>query len=210
MSNTGREAQLGPAGAYVGHHDREGARQPKRFDPARSARLDDPARLDYLSAETVLELLDAPLGATVLDFGAGTGFYVDEYLRLRPDLHVIAIDEQHEMLAALRRRAWPDRFVVGGPDLLTSVAGDVQRVVALNVLHEIGDDDLRRLVHLVGSGVPILFIDWNAAILERPGPPAAHVYDTQQALERLQRLGLSVTRQAALTYHYAITCEVAR
>lgn len=186
------------------HHDRHGARQPERFKPSRAAMLDDRTRLDYLPAQTVLDLLDAPQHATVLDFGAGTGFYAEELLRLRPDLRIIAVDEQEEMLARLRGRAQDDRFVVGGPEIVDDVAGSVDRVLAINVLHEIGDDDLRRLVRLMPPAARFVFIDWDAAVEPRPGPPADHVYRSHEAAERLTKLGLISEKPVQLTYHYAL------
>lgn len=186
------------------HHARHGARQPERFDPARAAMLDDPARLAYLPAQRILDLLDVPAGGTVLDFGAGTGFYVDALLRLRPDLRVIAVDEQDAMLALLRERARGGRFVVGGPEIVDDVAGTVDRVLAINVLHEIGDDDLRHLVQRLGPRATFLFIDWDAAVTDRPGPPADHVYRAAEAATRLATLGLASEPPVQLTYHYAL------
>ena len=45
----------------MSEHDRHGVEQPKRFDPARAARLDDPPRFIHLSLANVLALLDPPL-----------------------------------------------------------------------------------------------------------------------------------------------------
>src|SRR5215469_9628372 len=84
--------------------DRHGARQPERFDPARAALLDDPARLQYLPPERLIELLDAPAGARVVDFGAGTGAIAIELAGRRLDLEIIALDEQTQMLDLLKAK----------------------------------------------------------------------------------------------------------
>src|SRR3989304_2758407 len=90
---------------HVKHdHSRHGAKQPERFDPARAAKLDDPARFESLPPAEVIDLLDAPQGACVIDFGTGTGTYAIELARRRPDLQVIALDEQPEMLELLRAK----------------------------------------------------------------------------------------------------------
>jgi len=84
--------------------ERAGSRQPRPFDPARAGQLDDPARLAYLPPLDLLRLLDPPAGTAVLDFGAGTGTYAIALARLRPDLRIIAMDEQPQMLAHLKRK----------------------------------------------------------------------------------------------------------
>jgi len=56
-------------------------------------------------------------------------------------------------------------------------------------------------------GGRIVVVDWNAAI-ERPvGPPRDHVYLATEARSRLERLGLRVTEEAPLEYHYVLTAE---
>lgn len=84
--------------------DRHGARQPERFNPERASRLDDPARFQYLPPGEVEKMLDAPAGGALLDFGTGTGTYAIELARMRPDVEVIALDEQPEMLVLLRAK----------------------------------------------------------------------------------------------------------
>ena len=41
---------------------RHGARQEERFNPERAAKLDDPARFEYLPVQEVARLLDVPAG----------------------------------------------------------------------------------------------------------------------------------------------------
>src|SRR5579863_10143435 len=62
-----------PHDAHEHGEDRHGARQPRRFDPKRAARLNDPTRLAYLPPDRIFALLAAPQGGRVADFGTGTG-----------------------------------------------------------------------------------------------------------------------------------------
>ncbi|MGH7661595.1 MAG: class I SAM-dependent methyltransferase [Vulcanimicrobiaceae bacterium] len=189
---------------------REGAKQPQRFNPERAARLDDPARFAYLPVADVLALLDAPQGATLVDFGTGTGTYAIEIARVRPDLRIVALDEQSEMLelvrAKLREESLPN-VEPAANDVLPSLRGRAERVLAINVLHELGDAalaDVRELLHLDGT---VLFVDWNADV-ERPiGPPRDHVYSPEQARRRLEGAGFIVRDEQRLLYHYAIVVQ---
>lgn len=195
-----------PAGA-VDDAQRAGAKQPQRFDPCRADLLDDVSRFAYLPPERVLELLDPPRGSLVVDFGTGTGTYAIRVAAMRPDVTVVALDEQPEMLARLRAK--PEAASLGNfrptlPSELEPLRGRVNRVLALNVLHELGDDALRTVAALLGADGFALFIDWNAEV-ERPvGPPRDHVYGPREATERLEKFDFRVEPLEPLSYHYAL------
>ncbi len=188
-------------------HDRTGAKQPKRFDPARAAMLDDPARFEYLPPAEIIAALDPPSGGTVVDFGTGTGAFAIELARRRPDLRVIAYDEQPGMLDLLKAKSDAARLKNLEPvlsDRAEEMAGIGDRILAINVLHEVGDDALAQMVRMLKPGGSILFIDWDAAI-ERPvGPPRDHTYSCPEARERLEKAGLSVKLLKPWRYHFAL------
>jgi 2-polyprenyl-3-methyl-5-hydroxy-6-metoxy-1,4-benzoquinol methylase len=198
----------GPGGH--GGDDRHGARQPERFDPARAALLDDPARFEYLPPDEVFAMLTAPSGGRVVDFGTGTGVYAIELARRRPDLEVIALDEQREMLDLLRAKpaakALANLTAVHTAEI-ARLSGTADRVLALNVLHEVGDEPLRTMAALLKPGGLVLVIDWNAGV-ERPvGPPRDHVYTASEARERMERMGLRIAREGIFKYHYALVAR---
>jgi SAM-dependent methyltransferase len=194
-------------------HDRHGAKQPERFDPARAAILDDPARFAYVSPDTLLAELAPARVSTLVDFGAGTGLYAIALAQRRPDLRIVALDEQPAMLEHLRaaiERAGVTNVEAVDPSAMERLRGNAHGVLALNVLHELGDaalDDVRAL--LTPDGVA-LFVDWNADI-ERPvGPPRDHVYGVEDAVRRLERAGFAVDVRAALPYHYTLAARRVR
>jgi len=139
--------------ARVKHVDkRYGARQSERFDPERAAKPDDPARFEYLPSEEVATLLDIPAAGKVADFGTGTGTYAIELARLRPDVEVLALDELPEMLDLLRAKSAAAVLTNLKPMLARDSGGlekTIDRVLALNVLHELGDEALRELAALL-------------------------------------------------------------
>ncbi len=189
--------------------DRHGARQPERFDPAKAAALEDPARFVYLPVEEVEALLDAPRGATLIDFGAGTGAYCRALARRRPDLRLVALDEQPRMLNLLRQRLADEPLanvrpvLAGGPEA-RALEGQADRVLALNVLHELGDAALESLAALLASQGRAVFIDWNADVERPAGPPRGHVYGPAEARARLAALGWRILCERAFPYHYAL------
>jgi ubiquinone/menaquinone biosynthesis C-methylase UbiE len=193
-----------------GLDDRHGARQPERFNPERASRLDDPARFEYLPPEEVAKMLDIPTGGKLLDFGTGTGTYAIELARLRPDVEVIAFDEQPEMLDLLRAKPAARELAnlrTALPSEIEVYKGKIDRVLALNVLHELGDDALRDLKALLKPGGSALFIDWNAEV-ERPGgPPAEHLYSPAEGRERLEQMGYKIQAEWLFPFHYSILAD---
>lgn len=186
--------------------DRHGARQPERFNPERASRLDDPARFEYLPPQAVLQMLAVPANARVLDFGAGTGTYAIELARLRPDVEVIAFDEQPAMLDCLREKLAAKSLPNLKPILAghgVNLAGKIDRVLALNVLHELGDEALKSLRSLLKPQGSALLIDWNAEVDRPVGPPRDHVYSPAEARARLEGLGFQIEAERSFPYHYA-------
>jgi cyclopropane fatty-acyl-phospholipid synthase-like methyltransferase len=191
-------------------HERHGAKQPDRFDPARAAILDDPARFSYVPVDMLLSMLEIPAGGTLVDFGTGTGLYAVEIARRRPDVRVLALDEQPQMLAHVREaigRSGLSNVEPVPSEALGPMLGSADRILALNVLHELGDHALEELRSLLADDGKALFVDWNAEA-ERPvGPPRDHVYDIKDAAQRLAAAGFSVIERRTLAYHYALLAE---
>lgn len=186
--------------------DRHGAKQLRRFDPARANVLDDTARFEYVSPERVVALLDVPPGATVLDFGTGTGTYAIEIARRVPSATVLALDEQPAMLERLRAKSEADavpNLIAVTPTDLAAYAGAISRIFALNVLHEIGDDALASFATLLAPDGFALVIDWNADVARPVGPPNDHVYGVVAARDRLASMGYVVTDLDGFAYHHA-------
>ena len=195
-----------------GDADRHGARQPERFDPARAALLDDPSRFGYLPPDEIFAMLAAPAGGRVVDFGTGIGTYAIELARARPDLEVIALDEQQQMLDLLRAKPAAQKLsnlIALHTDEIAKLNGTADRILALNVLHELGDKALRAMAALLKPNGTVLVVDWNAGV-ERPvGPPRDHVYTVAEARERMERIALRIEGERMFKYHYSLVARVA-
>ena len=149
-------------------------------------------------------MLDAPAGARVVEFGAGTGAIAIELARRRPDLEVIALDEQQQMLDLLAAKPAARELRNLKPTLSgeMALAQSAERVLAINVLHELGDEALEDLAGMLKPGGSALVVDWNAETDRPVGPPRDHVYSPAEARQRLEAAGLRATEIQPLKYHY--------
>jgi SAM-dependent methyltransferase len=186
---------------------RAGARQPEKFDSRRADLLDDASRFAYLPPEKIFALLDPPPGGCVVDFGAGTGTYSILLARARRDITVIAFDEQPEMLGRLRAK--PESRQLRNlraalSDEIGNLRGCADRVLLLNVLHELGDAAIEDLGSMLKAGGFAICMDWNAEVDRPVGPPKDHVYTTEEAIARLQSAGFSAEALDPLPYHFAL------
>jgi ubiquinone/menaquinone biosynthesis C-methylase UbiE len=185
-----------------------------KFDPAKSATLEDPARLAWQHPDVVVDLLALTGVETVVDYGAGTGVYTLPVAAALPRGRVLAVDMSRDLLDILESKLTPDlagRVEIvetrGNEVPLPDGAADV--VLSVNVWHELYDEtealaEMKRVLTPTGR---LVIVDW--APVERPvGPPAHHVLSLEQTEAVVASMGLHVWRSSApgppLPYHYAV------
>jgi SAM-dependent methyltransferase len=183
----------------------------KKFDPSRADRLEESDRLSYVDPERVLALLDIPPGGVVIDFGAGTGVYTIEIAERRPDAHVIALDEQPTMIQRIREKPRASRANIEArlPDVIPERTGTVDRILGLNVLHELDDVDFDAMRALLKPDGALVLLDWNPGVERTRGPDAKHLYDAGAARELLARFGFDAKPAGEFPYHLAFVCRIA-
>lgn len=125
--------------------------------------LDSPTRRKKLPALPLLQQIGIKPGDTILDFGAGIGYFSLPALDLvGPTGTVIAIDHSPQMLTELRRRAGPrPNLIITERSDLGSWTADIILLVA--VLHELDDSTAfltSCFAHLKPGG-RVIVIDWH-------------------------------------------------
>ena len=131
-----------------------------------------------------------------------------------PDLQVVAYDVQPEMVAMVRTRALERgiQTLKATHDAAELAPHSFGRALAVNVLHEIGDIDVRRIASLVQPGGVALFVDWDGGVTRDVGPPNDHVHTKAEATERLERLGFTHVHDAGTSQipnHYVLSAKPA-
>ncbi|HVN28093.1 MAG TPA: class I SAM-dependent methyltransferase, partial [Candidatus Binataceae bacterium] len=92
-------------------------------------------------------------------------------------------------------------------DRIDSIVGHADRILAINVLHEVGDDALREMAHLLKPNGSALIIDWDGGIDRSVGPPKGHTHTIDEAHERLSKAGFQVEKLEHLLYHFIFRCR---
>lgn len=174
-------------------------RQGWRFPPERREVLVSEERRQALPPEQILAMADIQTGETVLDLGAGNGFWIEALSRLvGPDGTVIAADVEPVMLddlrAVVRDRNLTNVEVVQSEE--TSVpleSGTVDVVLLAYVLHEPADpmEFLREVVRLLKPAGRVFVVEWHDRPTES-GPPLEVRISAQEARALLGDAGLSV------------------
>jgi ubiquinone/menaquinone biosynthesis C-methylase UbiE len=173
-------------------------RQGWRFPPERRHLLKDEERRQWLPAERILATAHVQPGETVVDLGAGTGYWIEALAKIVGSQgKVFAVDVEPIMLDELRAlvqdRQLSNVQVVESTE--TSVpleSGIADLVVLVFVLHEPADPEafLEEVVRLLKPSGRVLTIDWE----ERPtehGPPLEVRISREEAHALLGAAGLS-------------------
>lgn len=189
-------------------------RDPKKFDPARAGILDAPEREQYLPSEKLVALLGLTGTETVLDYGAGTGRLTVLAARAIPQGRVLAVDESSEMLAhlqtAIAGTANAHAALISS-NRLALREGEVDRILAVNLLHEIrGEDALREMRRVLAPDGILLVVDWERGRPRPSGPPDELLYTTAEAAGELRDAGFDTEDVAAgLPFHFVIRASPA-
>lgn len=187
-------------------------RESRKFDPARAPLLDSAERNAFLPDAAVVDLLELTGTETVLDYGAGSGRVALAAAARLADGRVIAVDESPEMLELLRQRVAPAanvEVIAIHDNALPLDDQSIDRILAINVLHEVrGENALTEMHRLLSPSGLLLVVDWDRERPSEPGPPAHLRYSRAEGAEECAAAGFDVELiEAELPYHFVLSAR---
>ena len=181
------------------------------FNHKEMAKLDNPARRALLPPQQVLDGIDLLPGQTLLDIGAGTGYFSLPALeRVGEAGRVIAADLSEEMLAELERRLPPGEgrveTVLCGKDAVPLPDRTAHRILLAFVFHEIPDQGryVSKTARLLEEGGTVTVVEWRRE--ETPaGPPLDHRISEEELIRVFASQGFTPVKNEKLnTSHYLV------
>jgi predicted methyltransferase len=192
---SGEHARHEPADGQGHQHHGE---MPHRFERAEDwARyFDDPGREAWQKPDEVVALAELSPGMTVVDLGAGTGYFLSRLSRaVGPGGTVIATDIEPDMVRYMNERAAREqlanvRAIAAPADDVGVAAGSVDRVLIVDVWHHIADREryAGRLAAALKPGGAVLVVDFTPDT--RRGPPPEHRLAPDRVIAELKAGGL--------------------
>jgi ubiquinone/menaquinone biosynthesis C-methylase UbiE len=170
----------------------------EHFNHSLMAKLDSPERKKILPPDVVLKKLAVLSGETVVDVGAGTGYFAMPATELvGPGGRVIAVDASREMADELGRRTAASGLanleIVCSEEYAFGVASNTADLVLLaTVLHEVDDKPrfLAEAKRVLKPGGRIGIVEWQAVETGR-GPGLAERVAPAATGQLLRKTGFS-------------------
>jgi len=176
-----------------------------------SHRLDDPSRDGWQKPEEIVALLDFRPGATVVDLGAGTGYFLPYLSRaVGDDGRVLGLDIAPETIDWIRDRA--EQEGLHNVDARTVAPNDpglerrsADRILVVNTWHHINGRVAyaKKLLPALRRGGALLIVDFT---MEAPiGPPTAKRLTIDTVVAELEAAGFETeVLEESLPYQYVV------
>ncbi len=182
-----------------------------KFNVAKLDRLRDPERLSYLNPDKIWQAIGGADLRTVVDIGAGIGFFAIPFARKIPEGTVYACDLSEEMVGHLKLAIAAEEAANVTPVKTEEVRvpladGIADLVFMINLHHELDRpaDSLAECRRLLRGGGKVAIMDWKPQ--QTPSGPPIHVRIAPDTVEaQLRAAGFEqVTSHDLLPHHYAI------
>ncbi len=181
-------------------------------DPqAYAAQLDAKDRYWWQQPDRVVELLDCRPGMTVVDLGAGTGYFLPYLSRaVGQSGRVLGLDVERSMVDIMAQRIQRERLYNVSPRLVSAedpslAPGSVDRVLVVNTWHHLTDRIAyaQKVLEALRPGGRVLIIDFDQDSPE--GPPLEMRLSPSTVSSELESAGFAAELlKESLPYQYAI------
>ena len=180
----------------------------KKFDPKKLAKLNDPARLEYMPPDYIWRAMGYGGKGDVIDIGAGTGFFALQFNRISPGVKIYACDLSDVMVdwmkgnlpLEVRDTIVPMMMAESSVPLGDSIAG---LVYMINLHHELEEPAklIREARRLLMPGGLLAIIDWKKA--ETPSGPPMEIRVEESLIEAQMTEGgfTNIKKHAGFAYH---------
>ena len=184
----------------------------KKFDPRKLAKLNDPGRLEYLDPDLIWKTAGVKDARTVVDIGAGTGFFAALFSSRMNGGKIYACDVSDVMLAwmkdnlqaGLRDSVIPLRMEESSVPLPDGAA---DLVYMINLHHELDDPEriMNESYRLLRDGGRLAIIDWKKE--ETPeGPPVSIRVTAETIGNQMKAAGfVKIENHPLLKFHSFVT-----
>jgi ubiquinone/menaquinone biosynthesis C-methylase UbiE len=175
--------------------------RPYRFNPDKMHALDAPERRKLMPTEKLIGMLRLGATDTVVDLGAGTGYFSIPAAQLTTSI-IHAIDVEPKMLEELKRRMDERgisniRPIIGVIENIPLEDGVADAVIASLVLHEAKplSKGLREIYRVLKTKGRLLCLDWEPIESANMGPPLEVRLSSSDMEKALNHAGFAVTRR---------------
>ena len=170
--------------------------------------FDEPGRDEWQKPDRVVELLALKPGMTVVDLGAGTGYFENRLsAAVGSGGKVIAVDVEPDMVRYLGDRATKEGTTNVEPRLADADdphLAAVDRILIVDTWHHVPDriTYAQKLKAALKPGGFVLVVDFNRT--SKRGPPPEHRLADDQVISELSQGGLRATTVATLPDQYVV------
>jgi len=181
-----------------------------------AAKLDAEERYWWQQPEQVIALLQCSEGMTVVDLGAGTGYFLPHLSKaVGATGHVLALDVDPAVFDAMHRRVARDRLLNVRPlqvpaDDPTLTPRSIDRVLVVNTWHHLSDrvEYAEKLLRAMRSGGRLVIVDFDE---DSPmGPPQEWRLAREAVRDELRAAGFDAAIvEESLPYQYVVVGRVA-
>jgi ubiquinone/menaquinone biosynthesis C-methylase UbiE len=164
--------------------------------------LDRADRAAWQRPDAVVAALGLRGGETVVDLGAGSGYFTFRFAKALPRGRVIAADTEAEMIRHIHHKALADGAANVEPVLIQSadpaIPAEADLVFVCDVLHHVADRAgwLGKLVAEMKAGSRLALIEFKEGQLPE-GPPESAKITRAQMLELANKAGLTLASEHA-------------